>query len=254
VLVRQHSFRLAASQAPADFAHAAAEPPAQQRSQSHAFGIADFDADLIDVGLAGPEKVHRALYPQVLEEGERRLAQHALHPARQGALAGAQRLRGLVEREAFSQASARPALEPLYQRISMYPAPPAPPIRSPPPATGCPAAVGRSAARTPMRLPGRSPGYAGPPRNCRRKSLNRIHRRPMRSRKSRAPCSQFHPDAQAIFKDSYLVDFPGLPEDRFTERSELQRKLVFFYPLRRYARNLVGKITREIIDKDLHGG
>src|SRR6202030_1384566 len=106
-------------QAAADFAHAAAELPAQQRSQSHSFGIADRGADLVDAGVAGPEKVHRALYPQVLEEGERRLAQHALHPARQGALAGAQRLRGLVEREAFSQTSARPALEPLYQRIGL---------------------------------------------------------------------------------------------------------------------------------------
>jgi hypothetical protein len=32
--------------------------------------------------VAGPEKVYRALYPQVLEEGERRLAQHAVQPAR----------------------------------------------------------------------------------------------------------------------------------------------------------------------------
>jgi hypothetical protein len=38
--------------------------------------------------VAGPEKVHCALYPQVLEEGEWRLAQHTLHPACQGALAG----------------------------------------------------------------------------------------------------------------------------------------------------------------------
>src|SRR5580658_3934794 len=69
--------------------------------------------------MAGPEKVHRALYPQVLEEGERRLAQRALHPARQGALAGGQRLYGLIEREAFSQATAGPALELLYQRIGL---------------------------------------------------------------------------------------------------------------------------------------
>src|ERR1700680_2062674 len=117
--IGQHSFHLAALQAAADFANAAAEPPAQQRSQSHAFGIADFGADLVHASMAGPEKVHRALYPQVLEEGERRLAQHALHPARQGALAGGERLRGLVEREAFSQASARPALEPLCQRIGI---------------------------------------------------------------------------------------------------------------------------------------
>src|SRR6266851_288832 len=108
-----------ALQAAADFAHAAAEPPAQQRAQSHAFGIADFGGDLIDAGVAGLEQVYGALYPQVLEEGERRLAQHALHPARQGALACGQRLRGLVEREAFSQSSARPALELLYQRIGM---------------------------------------------------------------------------------------------------------------------------------------
>jgi hypothetical protein len=38
-------------QAAADFAHAAAELPAQQRSQSHAFGIADFGGDLVDTGV-----------------------------------------------------------------------------------------------------------------------------------------------------------------------------------------------------------
>jgi hypothetical protein len=42
----------------ASLAHAAAEPPTQQRSQSHAFGIADFGADLVDAGVAGPEKLH----------------------------------------------------------------------------------------------------------------------------------------------------------------------------------------------------
>lgn len=89
-------------QAAADFAHAAAQPPAQQRSQSYAVRIADIAGDLVDTGAAGPEEMHGALYPQVLEEGQRRLAQHALHPARQGALAGAQRLRGLVKREAFN--------------------------------------------------------------------------------------------------------------------------------------------------------
>jgi hypothetical protein len=36
-----------ASEAAADFAHAAAEPPAQQRAQSHAFSIADFSGDLV---------------------------------------------------------------------------------------------------------------------------------------------------------------------------------------------------------------
>ena len=77
-----------ALQAAADFAHAAAESATQQHAQSHTVGIADFGSDLVDTGVAGLEKVHRALYPQVLEEGERRFAQHALHPARQGALAG----------------------------------------------------------------------------------------------------------------------------------------------------------------------
>src|SRR5437879_10173349 len=116
---RSNSSRSAALQAAADFAHAAAEPAAQQRSQSHAFRITDLSGDLLDAGVAGLEKVHRALYPQVLEVGERRLAQHALHPARQGALAGGQLLRGMVEREAFSQACARPALELSYERIGM---------------------------------------------------------------------------------------------------------------------------------------
>src|ERR1700679_2461845 len=82
-------------QAAADFVHAAAELPAQQRPQSCAFCIADFGGDLLDAGVAGPEKVHRALDPQVLKKSERRLAQHALYPARQGSLAGSQRLRGL---------------------------------------------------------------------------------------------------------------------------------------------------------------
>jgi len=60
-----------ALQALANFAHTAAEPPAQQSSQSHAFWISDFGDDLVDAGVAGPEKVYRALYPQVLEEGVR---------------------------------------------------------------------------------------------------------------------------------------------------------------------------------------
>ena len=47
-------------QALADFAHTAAEPPAQQSSQSHAFCIAEFGGDLVDAGVAGPEKVYRA--------------------------------------------------------------------------------------------------------------------------------------------------------------------------------------------------
>jgi AraC family transcriptional regulator len=63
-----------ALQTAADLVHAAAEPPAQQRSQSHAFGIADLGGDLVDAGVTGFEKVHRALYPQVLEKGKRRLA------------------------------------------------------------------------------------------------------------------------------------------------------------------------------------
>ena len=43
---RKHSFHLATLHAAADFAHAAAEPPTQQRSQSHTFRIADFGGDL----------------------------------------------------------------------------------------------------------------------------------------------------------------------------------------------------------------
>jgi hypothetical protein len=80
--------RAVALHAAANLAHTAAEPPAQQSSQSHTLRIANFGGDLVDAGVAGPKKVHGALYPQVLEESQRRLAQHALHPARQGTLAG----------------------------------------------------------------------------------------------------------------------------------------------------------------------
>src|ERR1700727_273247 len=69
--------------------------------------------------MADPEKVHRALDAQVLKKSQRRLAQHALYPARQGSLAGSQRLCGLVEREAFSETSARPAFELLCDRIGV---------------------------------------------------------------------------------------------------------------------------------------
>src|SRR5450631_4613031 len=71
-----------ALEAAADFAHAAAEPSAQQRAQRHTFGITDFGGDLIDAGLARLEQVHGALDPRILEVFERRFAQHALHPAR----------------------------------------------------------------------------------------------------------------------------------------------------------------------------
>jgi hypothetical protein len=74
--------RQAALQAAADFAHAAAELPTQQGPQCHALRIPDFGGDLVDTGVADPEKVHRALYPQVLEEGERRLAQHCIRRAK----------------------------------------------------------------------------------------------------------------------------------------------------------------------------
>jgi hypothetical protein len=49
----------AALPAAADVANAAAESPAQQRSQSHDFGIADFGTDLLDAGLTGFEKMYR---------------------------------------------------------------------------------------------------------------------------------------------------------------------------------------------------
>jgi hypothetical protein len=45
---RAAQFHIAALQTAADFAHAAAELPAQQRSQSHAVRIADFGGDLVD--------------------------------------------------------------------------------------------------------------------------------------------------------------------------------------------------------------
>jgi hypothetical protein len=91
------------------------------RQESRASGVTDFGSDLVDAGAARLEKMHRARYPQVLDKGERRLAQHALYPARQGALAGAQCLRGLIEREASSQASARPALECRISPVRTHP-------------------------------------------------------------------------------------------------------------------------------------
>ena len=56
-----------ASEAAADFAHAAAKPPAQQRAQRHTFSIADLGGDLVDAGVVHLEQVHGALGPQVLE-------------------------------------------------------------------------------------------------------------------------------------------------------------------------------------------
>ena len=56
---------------------------------------------------------------QVLEEGQRRLAEHGLHAPLQGARADRERVRRVVQREAPREALAGPALEALDQRIGM---------------------------------------------------------------------------------------------------------------------------------------
>jgi branched-chain amino acid aminotransferase len=107
------------SRARAQLAHASTEFAPQQSAQRHTVGIADLRRDPVDAVVAGAQQVHRPLDAQVLEVGQRGLAEHAAQPSRQGALAGTGRTCRVGERKAMRQLLPCPGLEALDQRIGV---------------------------------------------------------------------------------------------------------------------------------------
>src|SRR6476661_6193765 len=81
----------------------------KERSQSCAVSVADARGDLLYARMAGLEQMHGTLDAQALEIRQRRLAEDIVHAARERSLAGADGLRGLVERKAARQPASRPA-------------------------------------------------------------------------------------------------------------------------------------------------
>ena len=102
-----------------DFANAAAEAAAKKSAQRHALGIADGRGDFIDGGAARLEHMHGLLDAEILEIGQRSLAERIADMPRQGALARGERARRLVEGEAVAHARAGPAFELGHQRVIM---------------------------------------------------------------------------------------------------------------------------------------
>jgi hypothetical protein len=74
-----------------DFANAAAEAAAKKSAQRHALGIADGCGDFIDGGAARFEHMHGLLDAEILEIGQRSLAERIADMPRQGALARGER-------------------------------------------------------------------------------------------------------------------------------------------------------------------
>src|SRR5271170_2744235 len=76
---------------PAQLGCAAAEPAAQQVTQGDGIGIADLARDSLDAFAGRLQQMDCAFDSQILEIGQRRLAQHGAQSSRQGARAGADR-------------------------------------------------------------------------------------------------------------------------------------------------------------------
>src|SRR3546814_10500128 len=76
-----------------------AQLAAQQGPQGHPIRVPDLCGDLVDARVSGAQEMDSMLHAQVLEIRQRCLAQNALQPPRQGALACARGAGRLGQRE-----------------------------------------------------------------------------------------------------------------------------------------------------------
>src|SRR4029079_13422486 len=104
---------------PAQFAHATTELASQEGSQGDAVGIPHLGSYRVDTRTSGTQSMDGVLDAQVLEVGQRSLAQYAFQATRQRAFAGADGPRRLDQRETFREPPARPAFEALDHRIGV---------------------------------------------------------------------------------------------------------------------------------------
>ena len=105
--------------ASSDFPNPVSEVTPQKGPESYAIGVSDPRGDLFYTFGGGLQKMHGAFDTQLLEIRQWRLPQHGLHPASEGSLARTGGCRGIVERKPICEPAARPALEPLDERIGV---------------------------------------------------------------------------------------------------------------------------------------
>src|SRR3981081_667591 len=103
----------------AKFPYSSPQLSPEQRAQRHTVRITNLRGDPIDTALTGLQQMHRAFDAQILEVGQRRLAEHRPQSACQGPLTGAGAARGIAQGETPSQAPPCPLLEAFDQRIGV---------------------------------------------------------------------------------------------------------------------------------------
>ena len=96
-----------------------AQLAAQQGPQGRPIRIPDLCGDLVDAGVSGAQEMDGMLHAQVLEIRQWCLAQNALQPPRQGALACARGAGRLRQREPLREPTSGPALEALHHWVGM---------------------------------------------------------------------------------------------------------------------------------------
>src|SRR5471032_2149227 len=90
--------------------HSTAQPSAQQSSQCRRVGVANLARNGLDV-VANGNKVPCPFNSKVLEECQRRLAEHRLGATLQGACADGQCARRVLKRKSGREIVASPSLE-----------------------------------------------------------------------------------------------------------------------------------------------
>src|SRR5471030_1881380 len=110
--------RCALSHVGAKLPHSTAQPSAQQSSQCLRVGVANLARNCLDV-VANRYEVPCPFDPKVLEKCQRRLAEHCLRAALQGACADGQCARHYLKRKSRREIIASPPLEFSNQRIGV---------------------------------------------------------------------------------------------------------------------------------------
>src|SRR5260221_1025073 len=102
-----------------NFPHSDVEPTPQECSQRRAVVVSHARGHFLDARVGGSQEVYRPFHPQALKVRQRRLAEHALHVARERSLARPRGLGRIVERKPTFQPGARPSFEALDDRVGM---------------------------------------------------------------------------------------------------------------------------------------